>query len=382
MSLKEKVEENVVLWLLGMLITGFLSGIGAYKAILEIAQLTVVPKSAEVVGLSREVERLKAENQKLRGKEEERVATDRQTELGVETPNMQAAETEKGGRSEVQAEDTSIPLVKIEPGLPEKKFSGTIVLKNGDETECLEMSFRDMLKVFQYWWDPEKVGSLVEMPFGDIRSLQPGSLRKVGNISPDFIEVRLERVDGKAIDVYTLSNYAFYCNEKNLPHPTAFPITQAKIIKFSLERRTRSKGEKTLSATTPSKVLPALFHQSTSLGTAEMISELKRERLQWTGTVAEVRSGPNGETIIDLIHDVDQRLAAASFSKDEMLWWTSRWKDTELYLDETQKKAALSLNKGDSLKYSGIIDSRILTNPVCCLVIKNGSIISRGGSLK
>ena len=43
-SLKERVENNVVVWLLGMLLAGFLAGIGTYKGILEIANLTVVAK--------------------------------------------------------------------------------------------------------------------------------------------------------------------------------------------------------------------------------------------------------------------------------------------------------------------------------------------------
>jgi len=42
MSLKEKIENNITVFLLGTLVTGFLAGIGTYKAILEIAKLEVV----------------------------------------------------------------------------------------------------------------------------------------------------------------------------------------------------------------------------------------------------------------------------------------------------------------------------------------------------
>ncbi len=70
MGFKKKIEDNVVLWLLGTLLAGFLAGIGTYKGILEIAQLKVVsvteyeklnpggvtmPKSALVVGTEGEL---------------------------------------------------------------------------------------------------------------------------------------------------------------------------------------------------------------------------------------------------------------------------------------------------------------------------------------
>ena len=44
-TFKEKVEKNLTIWLLGVLLTGFLSGIATYKAILEIAQLETISKS-------------------------------------------------------------------------------------------------------------------------------------------------------------------------------------------------------------------------------------------------------------------------------------------------------------------------------------------------
>jgi hypothetical protein len=44
MNLRERIEDNLTVWLLGTLLTGFLTGLGAYKQILEIAQLEVIPK--------------------------------------------------------------------------------------------------------------------------------------------------------------------------------------------------------------------------------------------------------------------------------------------------------------------------------------------------
>ncbi len=45
MNLKEKIENNLTIWILGVLLTGFLAGLGTYKGILKIANLEVVSKS-------------------------------------------------------------------------------------------------------------------------------------------------------------------------------------------------------------------------------------------------------------------------------------------------------------------------------------------------
>ena len=41
-SIKNRVEQNVTVWLLGTLLTGFLSGIGVYRAVQDMAGLGVV----------------------------------------------------------------------------------------------------------------------------------------------------------------------------------------------------------------------------------------------------------------------------------------------------------------------------------------------------
>lgn len=45
MTFKERIEANAVLWLLGCLLTGFLSGISAYRVVQEMAGLEPVSKS-------------------------------------------------------------------------------------------------------------------------------------------------------------------------------------------------------------------------------------------------------------------------------------------------------------------------------------------------
>lgn len=48
MAIKDTIENNPVIWTLGMLFAGFLAGIGCYKGVLEMADLHAVPKSAQI----------------------------------------------------------------------------------------------------------------------------------------------------------------------------------------------------------------------------------------------------------------------------------------------------------------------------------------------
>jgi len=44
--LKESIEQNVLMWFLGVLVTGFVSGLGAYRTVQDIAGLKVVSQSS------------------------------------------------------------------------------------------------------------------------------------------------------------------------------------------------------------------------------------------------------------------------------------------------------------------------------------------------
>ena len=44
--LKESIEQNVLIWFLGVLITGFVSGLGAYRTVQDMAGLKVVSQSS------------------------------------------------------------------------------------------------------------------------------------------------------------------------------------------------------------------------------------------------------------------------------------------------------------------------------------------------
>ena len=45
MGLRQKIEDNLAIWLFSALVTGFLAGVGAYQAVLQMAQLEVVSRA-------------------------------------------------------------------------------------------------------------------------------------------------------------------------------------------------------------------------------------------------------------------------------------------------------------------------------------------------
>ncbi len=65
LSIKERIERNVTVWLLGTLLTGFLSGVGVYLTIQDMARLSVVP-AAEIEETKHRISELE---QKLAGSE-------------------------------------------------------------------------------------------------------------------------------------------------------------------------------------------------------------------------------------------------------------------------------------------------------------------------
>lgn len=66
MSIKQKVEDNIVVFFLGALLTGFTAGLGAYKFALEIAKMDLIPKD-ELARLQDENKNMKAELSQQRG---------------------------------------------------------------------------------------------------------------------------------------------------------------------------------------------------------------------------------------------------------------------------------------------------------------------------
>lgn len=64
MTFKERVEANAVLWLLGSLLTGFLSGISAYRAVQEIGGLEPVSR-ADYEDLQKQAKDLESRNKEL-----------------------------------------------------------------------------------------------------------------------------------------------------------------------------------------------------------------------------------------------------------------------------------------------------------------------------
>ena len=66
MTIKERIEANAVLWLLGCLLTGFLSGISAYRAVQEMAGLEPVSKS-DYQDLQKKAKELESELAQAKG---------------------------------------------------------------------------------------------------------------------------------------------------------------------------------------------------------------------------------------------------------------------------------------------------------------------------
>jgi len=64
MGFKESIEKNVVVWLLGILVTGFVTGVGAYKGILDISGSTTILKERRME-LERKVDELDHERKNI-----------------------------------------------------------------------------------------------------------------------------------------------------------------------------------------------------------------------------------------------------------------------------------------------------------------------------
>lgn len=71
MNLREKVENNLTIWLLSALLAGFLAGVGTYESVLKIAQLEVIPKG--------QVDALRKQKDALDSKSTARVTTEADT---------------------------------------------------------------------------------------------------------------------------------------------------------------------------------------------------------------------------------------------------------------------------------------------------------------
>jgi len=49
MSLRDTIENNPVIWTLGILLAGFVAGIAAYKGILQAAGMEPIPKTTRIL---------------------------------------------------------------------------------------------------------------------------------------------------------------------------------------------------------------------------------------------------------------------------------------------------------------------------------------------
>lgn len=87
MNFKERVEKNVTIWFLGMMLTAFLAGIGAYRGIIEISGQAVVNKEKYNSLLKLEGKPGSQENQ------QKELSTDTEPTSGIQTTSLSPGNT-------------------------------------------------------------------------------------------------------------------------------------------------------------------------------------------------------------------------------------------------------------------------------------------------
>lgn len=108
MSLKEKIENNLVIFFLSALLTGFGAGLGAYRGALEIARLDTVTKNSYVLKDELEAkyvekaahEAVTAENMKLKEALKRQAGADRARVLTSLSTLVSEANSLKGKRGD------------------------------------------------------------------------------------------------------------------------------------------------------------------------------------------------------------------------------------------------------------------------------------------
>lgn len=116
MSIRDKIENHPILYVVGMCISAFGAGLGAYQGILGIAQLDVVPKS--------EIERLRSQQparatvdlselQQLRTSIAEKDAIANRLRSDIEALRIQLEQSDKGNENNQQISRTREENIKV-----------------------------------------------------------------------------------------------------------------------------------------------------------------------------------------------------------------------------------------------------------------------------
>ncbi len=178
MNLREKIENNLVIWLLGALFSGFGAGIATYKAVLDMAQLEVISRA--------KLEALQAAQ--AQGKESGREGP--ATSTGRTSEGRQPGQVENPGRPTDSQSANSLP------GKPSGASEKGVLFQRLPVFEVKASSFRRSSLDFP----PQNVANGVIQPQYN-RSWQSGS----GDLEGAWIELHLpEQHTVNRIRVYML----------------------------------------------------------------------------------------------------------------------------------------------------------------------------------
>jgi len=173
MKLKEILENNLIIFYFSALLIGFLSGIGSYKAIIEIAKLETVPKY--------KIEKLKDENEKLKQKHDNEIRNKNQliskyeskifsleseiTQLKIEDKRIKRTSSKNTSLSTKPADKDSNnikfvnSIIKIYSPLDGEKFGNTSkIIVRGEVLELAEINDY-FVEVIAEWIDKNDSGN-------------------------------------------------------------------------------------------------------------------------------------------------------------------------------------------------------------------------------
>jgi hypothetical protein len=246
MSFKERIEDNAALWLLGTLLTGFIAGLGAYKGILEIAQLAVVPKTSDVVSLRQEnqrlkyeAEHLKAENQKIRKTNAELAAKDEKpngTQDRISNSGPSQPPATKDSQHKENAKEALVPDVSE----LEMNQIGTgkvqVALRDGtieEYDDVLYMSSKPPGWAFDLYAEITDSGLTIQrsFPMANIRVIEFGKELLSGHIQ--VIETKVELLNGLTVSGWQYGARGFYLINKALPEAARQDVNTLRRIAFS-----------------------------------------------------------------------------------------------------------------------------------------------------
>ncbi len=167
MSLREKIENNLAIWMFGALGAGFLAGIGTYKSIMDIAQLDVIPKSrleeleggckpkTEAIEPINEVSKPtdSPDSEKLQAQSSPSVSKTSQSpeERGLEERNTASRESSSDFLQELFGTAESEKSEPLE--MRESEKSEPLEMREAEKPEALEMRFSEGLVPFPEHFD-------------------------------------------------------------------------------------------------------------------------------------------------------------------------------------------------------------------------------------